>query len=318
MAGLGTNAVLGSRAIIGELYQRLETSPDSWISKLGMLFNSNQESETYNWLGMSPVMREWVGGRQAKGLRHEGITIKNKTFEATLEISIDDLRRDKTGQIMVRIDDLARRTNSHWLSLLTTLITSGTSTDCYDGQYFFDSDHVSGSSGTLTNLLTATQVTSLNISDADAPTADEMASAILDVIAYMFSYKDDQGEPINENARNFAVMVPVNMWAATLQACTKNNLNVGTGVRDNPLMSPAFNVEPVVNPRLSTDTVFYVFNTDSATKPFILQEEDGVKVDAIAEGSEEEFKNRRHLYGVSAIRNVGYGFWQHAAHCTTS
>jgi len=145
-----------------------------------------------------------------------------------------------------------------------------------------------------------------------------MASAILDVIAYMFSYKDDQGEPINENARNFAVMVPVNMWAATLQACTKNNLNVGTGVRDNPLMSPAFNVEPVVNPRLSTDTVFYVFNTDSATKPFILQEEDGVKVDAIAEGSEEEFKNRRHLYGVSAIRNVGYGFWQHAAHCTTS
>ena len=30
----------------------------------------------------------------------------------------------------------------------------------------------------------------------------------------------------------------------------------------------------------------------------------------IAEGSEEEFKNDRHLYGIKAIRNVGYGYWQ--------
>jgi phage major head subunit gpT-like protein len=40
-------------------------------------------------------------------------------------------------------------------------------------------------------------------------------------------------------------------------------------------------------------------------------EEQGITVDALAEGSEEEFKNRRHLYGVTAIRNVGYGYWQH-------
>ncbi|MBI5872985.1 MAG: Mu-like prophage major head subunit gpT family protein, partial [Candidatus Omnitrophica bacterium] len=39
---------------------------------------------------------------------------------------------------------------------------------------------------------------------------------------------------------------------------------------------------------------------------------------AIAEGSEEEFKNNRHLYGVKASRNVGYGYWQQAVHCTLS
>lgn len=37
---------------------------------------------------------------------------------------------------------------------------------------------------------------------------------------------------------------------------------------------------------------------------------------AIAEGSELEFKERKHHYGVKAIRNVGYGYWQRA--CLTT
>jgi phage major head subunit gpT-like protein len=43
-----------------------------------------------------------------------------------------------------------------------------------------------------------------------------------------------------------------------------------------------------------------------------------VQVSAIAEGSEEEFKHDRHLYGIKAIRNAGYGLWQHAIRATLS
>jgi len=32
----------------------------------------------------------------------------------------------------------------------------------------------------------------------------------------------------------------------------------------------------------------------------------------IAEGSEEEFRNNRHLYGLKKIGNVGYGLWSGA------
>ena len=46
--------------------------------------------------------------------------------------------------------------------------------------------------------------------------------------------------------------------------------------------------------------------------PFIRQQEMPVQVDAIAEGSELEFNEKKHHYGVSASRNVGYGYWQHA------
>jgi len=320
MPGFGQNDKLGSRDVLGRMYLALEQELGlSWASQIGMLFKSNQETEKHRWLGMSPQMREWLDGRQAKGLAHEGIDITNKTYEATLEVSIDDLRRDKTGQLQIRITDLARRAQAHWAKLLSTLIIDAASTDCYDGQYFFDADHSEGSSGTISNDITVTEVAALNVGTAAAPTADEMASCLIGVIGHMFSFKDDQGEPLNELARQFLVMVPTTLWASTLTACSKNNLYTGSGVRDNPIISNAFSIIPVANPRLNAwTTQFAVFEIGSEAKAFIRQEEVPLTVSAIAEGSEEEFKNRRHLYGVEAVRNVGYGFWQKACLATLS
>src|SRR3990172_9481985 len=113
---------LSSRAIIGEFYKTLEQDIGaSWIGGLSMYFASDQNSEEYPWLGMTPMMREWIGGRNAKGFRENGITIKNKHYEATLEVLLKDLRRDKTGQVMVRIREMAQRANAHWASLISTL-----------------------------------------------------------------------------------------------------------------------------------------------------------------------------------------------------
>lgn len=73
-----------------------------------------------------------------------------------------------------------------------------------------------------------------------------------------------------------------------------------------------FQVALAVSPRLTWTTKFAVFRADGQLAAFIRQEEEDVTVDALAEGSEEEFKNDRHLYGIKAIRNVGYGYWQKA------
>lgn len=138
---------LGSRAIIGEFFARLEQDIGAtYIPLVSNFFESDQESETYKWLGMSPAMREWIGGRLAKGFRENGLTITNKKFEATLEVLVDEIRRDKTGQVMIRIGELAQRVNAHWAKLLTDLlVTNGLA---YDGQNFFDTDHSEGGSGT--------------------------------------------------------------------------------------------------------------------------------------------------------------------------
>ena len=311
---------ISSRAIIGKILHQLKMGFGAdWAALIGMLFGSDQESETYKWLGATPAMREWVGGRQAKGLRTEGMTITNKLWEATLEIALADMRRDKTGQIDVRIADLVRRSLRHWRSLLSTLIVNGTGSTnglCYDGQYFFDDDHESGDSGAQKNLLTSSEVAQLDVTTAAAPTESEMAQAVLNVIAYILGYKDDQGEPCNEDATEFLVMTPTNLWGAAQAAVSKALLNTGSGAVDNPLKNAGFNVSVASNARFTTTTVFYVFRTDDPVKPFILQEETETKVAAIAEGSELEFNENKHHYGVSASRNVGYAEWRRAAHCT--
>jgi phage major head subunit gpT-like protein len=305
---------LTSRGIIGSFYHALEQNDGAaWVNPLSMLFQSNQESETYNWLGQSPVMREWIGGRLAKGLRANGITIANKKFEATLEIPADWMRRDKTGQIMLRINEMARRANAHWASLLTTLIINGESYDCYDGAYFFDTDHNEGDSGNQSNDVGFTVRNSTEYpSTTSKPSDRDMQDAILTGIEAIMGFVDDQKQPMNEGAKNFTVMIPLPFMhaaggalGATVISGTANRLaavgNLG-----------GFNVNIEINPRLTWTTKLAVFRTDGDTAPFIRQEEQALQMQAIAEGSELEFTDDVHQYGIRAMRNVGYGYWQKA------
>lgn len=296
---------LGSRAIIGAFFNKLRADlGGSWIPGVSMLFDSNQESETYNWLGMSPAMREWIGGRQAKGFRENGITIINKTFEATLEVIVDEIRRDKTGQVMLRVSELARRANSHWAYLLSALIATGWSATCYDGYYFFHTAHAEGDSGSQDNDLTGAAATGTQ------PTAAEAEAALMACVQAILGFKDDQGEPMNEDASAFRIMVPtcyLGPFAAVL-----GNDYIASGQSNTIKALDGFKFALTINPRITTTDRFIVFREDGETKALIRQEEEPITVAAVAEGSELEFNEDKHHYGVKAIRNVGFGYWQHA------
>ncbi len=107
-------------------------------------------------------------------------------------------------------------------------------------------------------------------------------------------------------------MTPSTLFDAAMGACTIPFLAQGF---NNPLVAASnYRVAPVCNVRLDSSWTaqFAVFRTDGNVKPFILQEEVPIQVDAIAEGSELEFNEHKHHYGIWASRNVGYGYWQHA------
>lgn len=297
-------ALLTSRAIIGEIYNRLTTGDESWVSRYAMKVTSKQETENYGWLGMVPAMREWIGGRDPKKLREFTFAISNKDYEATLEILVKEMRRDSSGQIKIRIGELARRCLSHPTKLLSTKIIDAESTVCYDGQYFFDTDHAEGASGTQDNDRTGAAAT------GTTPTVQEMRDAVMTCIQAILGFKDDQGEPMNEEARNFEVMVPIPYWgvaqsAVGLQVLGGGEVNILPSLKD-------FTIRVVPNARLTWTDKFAVFRTDGDTKPFILQEEVPLNVSAVAEGSQLEFTDRKHWYGVDWAGNVDYGFWQHA------
>ncbi len=302
---------LSSGEIIGQFYRALnQDTGASWVDGVSMMFTSDQESEEYNWLGQSPAMREWTGGRHAKGWKENGLTVKNKHYEATVDVLIRWLRRDKTGQAMIRIRELADRTNSHWASLLSTLITNGESTACYDGQYFFDTDHEEGDSGAQSNDI-AVDISTLPASVAGvvtAPSVEEFQQSLLKGVTQIQTFVDDQGEPMNENATDFLVMVPPGLAFVTRNALA---MPAGTGVTEQRVIDGA-NVRAAVNPRLAWTDKFAVFHTGGRVAPFIRQQETDVDLKAKAEGSEYEFDNDAHQYGVDTWRNVGYGYWQDA------
>jgi len=300
------------RQIIGTFYNTLKQNVGAeWIDAVSNYFTSDQASEEYAWLGQSPIMQEWIGGRNAKGFRENGLTIANKHYEATVEYLVKDLRRDKTGQVMARIQELARRTNAHWASLLSTLILNGEATTCYDGQYFFDTDHAEGDSGTQSNDL------SIDISDfavatagtTTAPSVAEMQFAIATCIAAIVGFKDDQGQPMNEDANSFVVMVPTVFMNVAMQAVA-TPVQVAETQSALQALKSVFKIRVVVNPRLTWTTKLCVFRDDSYIKSFIRQEEMGVSLKVKGAGSEYEFDNDAHQYGVDTWRNVGYGYWQ--------
>jgi phage major head subunit gpT-like protein len=301
---------LTSRAIIGRFYRRLEEFAESaWWTKLAMRFASNQESETYRWLGMVPQVREWVGGRTVKPLRSQGVTLVNKVWESTIRVDADEQRRDKAGQIMIRVNEMARRVATHPNKLLTTLISGGASGAAYDGAYFFSTSHSEGDSGTQSNSV------SYDAATPTAPTDREMYEAIVAGIAQIIGFKDDHGEPMNESARRFLVMVPMSFLSSTLVALSSQTIDSSS----NPLAEAGpFQIAWVANPRLTWTDKFALFRTDGEARPFIFQEELPVQVQILAEGSELEINENQHQYGVKAIHEAGYGFWQDACLVTFS
>jgi phage major head subunit gpT-like protein len=309
-----TTQTLSNRAIIGNFYRHLEQDAgQSWINQISMLFTSDQGSETYAWLGQTPVMREWIGGRQAKGFSEKKMVIHNRHFEATVAVMTHELRRDKTGQILVRIRELAERTNTHWASLLSQLMMQGEKEACYDGQAFFSPEHQEGKSGKQSNLIEVDK-TALGIPKAELsstePNVKVMKAAILKGVRQILSLKDDQGEPLNENAKSFLALVPTSLMDVFNAAISSPVLS---GAESNDLAtSRNFSLDYAVNPRLPWENQFMLFRTDGSVAPFIRQEETPVELKVIANGSEEEFKEGRHLYGVECYRNVGYGYWQKA------
>lgn len=317
--GVKTTTALSSRAIIGRFFMLIEAAVmQAWAMKIAHFNDTDQSSEEYVLSSMTPAMRRWIGGRDAKRLLTQAVTLTNEKFETTLVDKRDNFQYDKTDQLNQRINDLVNRAVTHWNKLATEALVAGTSTLCYDGQYFFDTDHSFGNSGTLKNLLTASEVSELNVGTAAAPTAAELASAILGMINYFQNYKDDQGEPIHEEAKEFLVMVPPNMGAQAMTAKTKALITNGSTLVDNPLIGQDFSLSIQTNPRLTETTKLYCFRTDSSLKPLILQQRGTYRMTSKAEGSDFEHDTDQWEFGVSAERACGLFSWEVAQKATLS
>lgn len=230
--------------------------------RLCNIIPSDGADEAYGMLGNAPGIREWLGDRQFKELRAGQFTIANKHWESSLLIKKTDIADDRMGMYGPLMEDLAIEATYHPDELFFTALVNGETTACFDGQFFFDTDHSWGDSGTQDNDLTYAAAT------GTVPTAAEFRLAFHAARTAMSKFKNDQGKllnrPISTGFSNLLVLVNPDFELAAKEALTStilsNNSNV---VLDAPTI--------VSSAHLTDTSKMYLFNLDGALKPFVFQ-----------------------------------------------
>ncbi|MER9545609.1 Mu-like prophage major head subunit gpT family protein [Mesorhizobium sp. M0437] len=102
---------------------------------------STTREEKYGWLGKIPNIREWIGDRLVQNLMEHDYSIKNKDYELTIGVDRNDIKDDTLGIYAPLFTEMGMSVAAHPDMLVWALLKAGFSTPCYDGQYFFDTDH---------------------------------------------------------------------------------------------------------------------------------------------------------------------------------
>lgn len=109
--------------------------------RLAMVVTSTSPNETYGWLKDTGTFREWIGDRIIQNLSEAGFVIINKPFESTVGVSRENIEDDKIGLYSARFKQMGADAKRHPDTLLFPLILAGFTSVCFDGQYFYDTDH---------------------------------------------------------------------------------------------------------------------------------------------------------------------------------
>lgn len=311
-----------TQGIRGEFFLTVERLRALWLDQICSRFSSSSASEDYAWLGTPGGLAKVKGEKHTEELPEYHLVIRNEEFDGGLEFRRPDIERDKTGQISLsRTREFAGRVANHDVELITDLILAGTGTTlgrAYDGKNFFAANHSSGKSGTQKNLLTKTTVAALQVVAPTTPTSTEAMKAIMGVIAHQLAILDDQGKPMNSNARQFLVMTSPVLWQFLVPATINATINQGDTNTIVSLKADGFDISVVANPLLTYTVDFDVYRTDAPLRPFAIQEEVPLEFDVLGEDSEHWKLNNSMLGKAYTRKNVGYARWEYATHATLS
>lgn len=127
-------------AVNAAFQQGQQTYTPTW-QRVATLVPSTTAQEDYSWLGEFTRLREWIGDRQIERMKVHDYSVKNKKYEGTQGIPAERIEDDTYGVLMPLFQDMGYAATTHPDELVYALLALGFSTACYDGQYFFDTDH---------------------------------------------------------------------------------------------------------------------------------------------------------------------------------
>jgi phage major head subunit gpT-like protein len=131
---------------------------DEDYKKIATIIPAATKEQKYGWLGKIPKVREWIGPRVVHSASQHDYSIKEKPLELTLGVGRDDIETDNLGIYSTLFTEMGLATGSEWGQMVYAQLMAGFTTNCYDGQYFFDTDHP---------VLAADGTTALTVANTD-------------------------------------------------------------------------------------------------------------------------------------------------------
>lgn len=275
-----------------EFNQAFQAAPTTW-DRIAMKIPSNSGSNFYGWLSAFPKMRPWVGAKHVQNLTATDYEVPNSDFEATIEVERKHIEDDQVGMYMPQAQMAGYSAAQLPDEIVFEAVNNSFSALCYDGQYFFDTDHdVAGQS--VSNKSNAP------LSNASLAAAQASFGAAR---AAMRAVKDDEGRPLNVVPNVLLVGSGLEDTARALL----NNDKLADGSQ-NPYKGA---VELIVDARIGSETAWFLLDTTKPIRPFIYQERQAPEfVSQVNPQSDSVFNLKKYKFGAEVRVASGYGFWQ--------
>jgi phage major head subunit gpT-like protein len=258
---------------------------------------SKTESNTYGWMAEIPGFREWIGPRVFHNIAARSYQIINKDWENSFEISRNKIEDDQYGIYSKSSRLLGDAAARLWDDLVFEALQKGHLNTCYDGQFFFDTDHPidldNDAGGTYSNLITNKPITAVNLAGLQAT---------------MMGFKGESGKSL-EVVPDLLVVPPALAMDAGL--ATSTPFASGGVALPNPLLQNTITGRPLrvlVIPRLDTEPDFYYILSTARLKPVVLQvRKEPEFIQRIDPSMDNVFHRKTFEYGADARGAAGYG-----------
>lgn len=251
---------------------------------------STAASEDYAWLGSLPRMRKMQGERVPKKLKEYGYTLVNEEFEASIEVKRKDIKDDQTGKygpLARSIGESARLFPDE--KVFGELLPNGFTELCYDGQFFFDTDHPIGDTAT-----TQSNKLALDLDETNFKTARTMLQKM----------QDDNARPTYNAQIDLLLIIPPDLQSAAEELLERQ---VNASGASNTLYKAA---RILVSSWITDTDSWFLANTAGIVKPFVVQEREFIPFESLEDDSEVSWWRKKHYYGTYWRGNFGYGLYQ--------
>jgi len=225
--------------------------------QVAMTLNMDAKSIDLVDLGAAPMPVERKGPFTVQDFIEKTLTVRPRDWDITVAISYNAVQDDQTGGLLRRCRGAGSNFQRHINNRVFTVLNGGDDAThpygaCYDGQDFFDSDHVDKG---------AAYSTSQDNENALALSIDNFET----VWVAAQGFKDDQGEETNYNY-DLIVSSPANYREA--MNLIKNEWAYDTANREiNPYQGIL--KQPIVSPKLDA-TAWYLVASSEPIKPLIV------------------------------------------------